>query len=140
MPVRAHRFDANPTRMLRHLLADYVRGAECAFPVALYDCECWETPDAIEAERGPDATIPFCTRVELGLGAAIAEHTNTEDFATNFSGEGTSEGLSAVDAGLGEVLLDKAFVKAVSGMVNDEAKRLGVEKTVAFIVDSQKKF
>jgi tripartite ATP-independent transporter DctP family solute receptor len=36
---------------------------------------------------------------------------------------------------------DKApFVKSVSGMVNDEAKRLGVEKTVAFILDSQKGF
>jgi len=36
---------------------------------------------------------------------------------------------------------DKApFVKAVSGMVNDEAKRLGVEKTVSFIIDSQKSF
>lgn len=36
---------------------------------------------------------------------------------------------------------DKApFVKAVSGMVSEEAKRLGVEKTVAFIIDSQKSF
>jgi TRAP-type C4-dicarboxylate transport system substrate-binding protein len=32
------------------------------------------------------------------------------------------------------------FVKAVSGMVNDEGKRLGVEKTIAFILDSQKSF
>ncbi|MGC1700806.1 MAG: TRAP transporter substrate-binding protein [Pseudolabrys sp.] len=32
------------------------------------------------------------------------------------------------------------FVKAVSGMVNEEAKRLGVEKTIAFILDSQKSF
>ena len=37
--------------------------------------------------------------------------------------------------------VDKApFVKAVSGMVAEEAKRLGVEKTVAFVIDSQKKF
>jgi tripartite ATP-independent transporter DctP family solute receptor len=36
---------------------------------------------------------------------------------------------------------DKApFVKAVSGMVNEEAKRLSVEKDVAFILDSQKSF
>jgi len=36
---------------------------------------------------------------------------------------------------------DKApFVKAVSGMVSEESKRLGVEKTVAFILDSQKNF
>lgn len=37
--------------------------------------------------------------------------------------------------------VDKApFVKAVSGMVAEEAKRLGVEKTVAFVVNSQKNF
>ncbi len=36
---------------------------------------------------------------------------------------------------------DKApFVKAVGPMVSEEAKRLGVEKTVAFILDSQKNF
>jgi len=36
---------------------------------------------------------------------------------------------------------DKApFVKSVSGLVDSEAKRLGVEKTVAFILDSQKNF
>src|SRR6266571_4758986 len=36
---------------------------------------------------------------------------------------------------------DKApFVEAVSPMVKEEAKRLGVEKTVAFILDSGKKF
>jgi tripartite ATP-independent transporter DctP family solute receptor len=36
---------------------------------------------------------------------------------------------------------DKApFVKAVSGMVSEEAKRLDVQKTVAFILDSQKNF
>jgi TRAP-type C4-dicarboxylate transport system substrate-binding protein len=36
---------------------------------------------------------------------------------------------------------DKApFVKSVSGLVGSEAKRLGVEKTVAFILDSQKSF
>ena len=36
---------------------------------------------------------------------------------------------------------DKApFVEAVSPMVKEEAKRLGVEKTVAFILDSQKNF
>jgi tripartite ATP-independent transporter DctP family solute receptor len=36
---------------------------------------------------------------------------------------------------------DKApFVKAVSSLVQDEGKRLGVEKTIAFILDSQKNF
>jgi tripartite ATP-independent transporter DctP family solute receptor len=36
---------------------------------------------------------------------------------------------------------DKApFVKAVSGLVAEEGKRLGVEKTIAFILDSQKNF
>lgn len=36
---------------------------------------------------------------------------------------------------------DKApFVKAVSGLVSEEGKRLGVEKTIAFILDSQKNF
>jgi tripartite ATP-independent transporter DctP family solute receptor len=36
---------------------------------------------------------------------------------------------------------DKApFVKAVSGMVGEEAKRLNVEKTVKFILDTQKNF
>jgi hypothetical protein len=31
-------------------------------------------------------------------------------------------------------------VNAVSPLVGEEAKRLGVEKTVAFILDSQKSF
>jgi tripartite ATP-independent transporter DctP family solute receptor len=36
---------------------------------------------------------------------------------------------------------DKApFVKAVASLVQDESKRLGVEKTVAFIIDTQKNF
>jgi tripartite ATP-independent transporter DctP family solute receptor len=36
---------------------------------------------------------------------------------------------------------DKApFVKAVSGLVAEEGKRLGVEKTISFILDSQKNF
>jgi tripartite ATP-independent transporter DctP family solute receptor len=36
---------------------------------------------------------------------------------------------------------DKApFVKSVSGLVGEEAKRLGVEKTVAFILETQKNF
>ncbi|MGI8525482.1 MAG: TRAP transporter substrate-binding protein [Pseudolabrys sp.] len=36
---------------------------------------------------------------------------------------------------------DKApFIKAVSGLVQEEGKRLGVEKTIAFILDSQKSF
>ena len=39
------------------------------------------------------------------------------------------------------VMPDKApFVKAVSGLVAEEGKRLGVEKTIAFILDSQKNF
>ena len=39
------------------------------------------------------------------------------------------------------VQVDKApFVKSVSGLVQEEAKRLGVEKTVDFILDSQKNF
>jgi TRAP-type C4-dicarboxylate transport system substrate-binding protein len=41
----------------------------------------------------------------------------------------------------GIITPDKApFVKAVSGMVHEEAKRLNVEKEVAFILDSQKNF
>jgi tripartite ATP-independent transporter DctP family solute receptor len=36
---------------------------------------------------------------------------------------------------------DKApFVKAVSGLVTEEGKRLGVEKTIAFVLESQKNF
>ena len=31
-------------------------------------------------------------------------------------------------------------MKAVSGLVPEEGKRLGVEKTVAFILDTQKNF
>ena len=111
---RAHKFDANPSKMLRHLLGDYVRGAECVYPINLYDCECWESPDAIEMERGPDVTVPFCMRVEFGLGAAVAEHTSTEDFTTNFSGEASAEGLGP-DFSLYEVIQDKSFIKVVSG-------------------------
>ena len=50
--------------------------------------------------------------------------------------------LAALKSNFTEIITpDKApFVKAVSGLVNEEAKRLGVEKTVAFILDSQKNF
>ncbi len=50
--------------------------------------------------------------------------------------------LEALKAKFTEIITpDKApFVKAVSGLVQDEGKRLGVEKTIAFILDSQKKF
>jgi hypothetical protein len=109
-----HRLDANPSKLLRHLLTSYVRGAEVAWPVTVFDCECWESPDAIEMERGPDLTIPFCVRVEIGLGAAIAEHTSTEDFTTNFVGEASNEGLGP-DFSLSDILTDKSFVKAISG-------------------------
>ncbi len=50
--------------------------------------------------------------------------------------------LEALKAKFTEIAtVDKApFVKAVSGMVNEEAKRLGVEKTVQFVIDTQKNF
>src|SRR5213075_2057153 len=50
--------------------------------------------------------------------------------------------LQALKSNFTEIITpDKApFVKAVSTLVNDEAKRLNVEKTVAFILDSQKNF
>jgi tripartite ATP-independent transporter DctP family solute receptor len=50
--------------------------------------------------------------------------------------------LQALKKDFKEIIVpDKApFVKAVSGMVHEEAKRLGVEKDVAFILDSQKSF
>jgi tripartite ATP-independent transporter DctP family solute receptor len=39
------------------------------------------------------------------------------------------------------IKIDKEpFVKSVSGLVDEEAKRLGVERTVKFILDSQKNF
>jgi tripartite ATP-independent transporter DctP family solute receptor len=50
--------------------------------------------------------------------------------------------LQALKSNFTEIInVDKApFVKAVSGLVSEEAKRLGVEKTVAFILDTQKNF
>jgi len=50
--------------------------------------------------------------------------------------------LAALKANFTEIITpDKApFVKAVSSLVQEEAKRLNVEKTVAFILDSQKNF
>src|SRR6266480_308608 len=50
--------------------------------------------------------------------------------------------LQALKSNFTEIITpDKApFVKAVSTLVNDEAKRLNVEKTIAFILDSQKNF
>jgi tripartite ATP-independent transporter DctP family solute receptor len=50
--------------------------------------------------------------------------------------------LAALKANFTEIITpDKApFVKAVSALVQEESKRLGVEKTVAFILDSQKNF
>jgi tripartite ATP-independent transporter DctP family solute receptor len=50
--------------------------------------------------------------------------------------------LDALKAKFTEIVTpDKApFVKAVSGLVAEEGKRLGVEKTIQFILDSQKNF
>jgi tripartite ATP-independent transporter DctP family solute receptor len=50
--------------------------------------------------------------------------------------------LQALKANFTEIITpDKApFVKAVSGLVQEEGKRLGAEKTIAFILDSQKNF
>ncbi len=50
--------------------------------------------------------------------------------------------LEALKAKFTQIITpDKApFVKAVSGMVSEEGKRLGVEKEIAFILDSQKNF
>ena len=50
--------------------------------------------------------------------------------------------LQALKSNFTEIITpDKApFVKAVSGLVTEEGKRLGVEKTIAFILDSQKNF
>ena len=50
--------------------------------------------------------------------------------------------LQALKSNFTEIINpDKApFVKAVSGLVSEESKRLGVEKTVAFILDTQKNF
>lgn len=50
--------------------------------------------------------------------------------------------LEALKAKFTQIITpDKApFVKAVSGMVGEEGKRLGVEKTIAFILDTQKNF
>jgi tripartite ATP-independent transporter DctP family solute receptor len=50
--------------------------------------------------------------------------------------------LQALKSNFTEIITpDKApFVKAVSSLVQEEGKRLGVEKTIAFILDSQKSF
>jgi tripartite ATP-independent transporter DctP family solute receptor len=50
--------------------------------------------------------------------------------------------LQALKSNFTEIVTpDKApFVKAVAGLVQEEGKRLGVEKTIAFILDSQKNF
>src|SRR5947208_1727797 len=50
--------------------------------------------------------------------------------------------LAALKSNFVEIITpDKApFVKAVSSLVQEEGKRLGVEKTIAFILDSQKNF
>jgi tripartite ATP-independent transporter DctP family solute receptor len=50
--------------------------------------------------------------------------------------------LQALKSNFTEIITpDKApFVKAVSGLVTDESKRLGVEKTVQFVLDTQKNF
>jgi len=50
--------------------------------------------------------------------------------------------LQALKSNFTEIITpDKApFVKAVSSLVQEEGKRLGAEKTIAFILDSQKNF
>jgi tripartite ATP-independent transporter DctP family solute receptor len=50
--------------------------------------------------------------------------------------------LEALKSKFTEIITpDKApFVKAVSGLVSEEGKRLGVEKTIAFVLETQKNF
>jgi len=118
-----------PEKLLRPLLESYVREACHVFPVTVYDCECWESPDAIEVDRNPDVTVPFCVRVEIGLGAAIAAHASSLEFTTNFGGQSVVEGLG-VDPTLEEMLNDKGFLKNISG-TNPDLKITTPELTVS---------
>ena len=110
--TRGHTYDASPAKMLRHILTDFVRGAESELAVQLYTCECWTDPGAMEQDvpTTPSITIPFCTRAELGLGAAVAKYVSTEDVMGNFVGQASAAGLGS-DPSLDELLHDKSFVK-----------------------------
>lgn len=129
MPQRKHRLDATPAKLLRPLMENYIRGAKSVFPVTVYDCECWESPDAIEVDRNPDVTVPFCVRVELGLGAAVAAHTSSLEFTTNAENRTSGDGLGP-ELGFDELLNDKTFIKAISGN-NPDLKISTPELTVS---------
>ena len=118
MQHKKQKIDAVPGKLLRSLLESYVRNAQHQFPSVVYDCECWESPDAIEVDRNPDITIPFCVRVEIGLWAAIAAQQSSFEFSTNFEGYSVGEGLGA-DASFEEILSDKTFLKSISGNASD---------------------
>ncbi len=112
--------DAVPTRFLRYVLQDYVRSAHFALPIRIFDCECWGDQEAIEfpasALGKPDQTIPFVTRAELGLGAAIAQYSNRPEFRGNFMGEAASNGQGTFPT-IQEIVNDKEFVKIFSPTV-----------------------
>ena len=109
-----HSCNAIPTCMLNRIVNNYIRSADQNVPIVIYDCECWTDPTAVEIENptNPGITIPFCARVELGLGVAMNKFIKTKYFQSQFNGFSTKNNLD-VDPSFDEVLLDKEFSKTM---------------------------
>ena len=77
--------DYAPAYLQGRLLQDLVRGARRRLDVGVFECQVYTDPGCMEDENPgtPDCTIPFCTRVELGLNCAVAQFAldNEEMFA-----------------------------------------------------------
>lgn len=126
--AKRHKFDAVPGKLLRPLLENFVRQAQHELKVNVFDCECWESIDSIEADRNPDVTIPFVSRVELGLHCAVQQMNNQlQEQHTQMM---QSEDDLVDQLGLEAMLVDKHFIKSVSGGANAELKITTPELTV----------
>jgi hypothetical protein len=101
---------ASPEKVLSPLLMNYLSEAKQTIPIAIFDCECWfdETGITTAAYIGrgtrsfqsgntstsdgtdrnvPDLTIPFCSRMTIGLHTQVAlrqqEHENAGKKSTS---------------------------------------------------------
>ncbi|KAH9254149.1 hypothetical protein BASA81_007738 [Batrachochytrium salamandrivorans] len=126
--AKRHKFDAVPGKLLRPLLENFIRQAHHELKVHVFDCECWESIDSIEADRNPDVTIPFVSRVELGLHCAIQQMNN--QLQEQHIQMMQSEDDVVDQLGLEAMLMDKHFIKSVSGGANAELKITTPELTV----------
>jgi hypothetical protein len=114
-----------PIKLLKEAVQDYMRGAEEALTLPIYDCQCWSAPPSqagSQAAAKPDVTVPFVTSAELGL-LAQAQYFREQ------TGQPT--------ATLAEVLAQKEFAKTAGGAVPELAVNFAVSSLEGTMGDGE---